>query len=1052
MFGRYRVLSFIAEGGMGVVVRAEDEKLGRVVALKRLTAASIGAPESRRRLVAEARAAARLRHPNVVTIFEIHDDDEDGEIAISMDFIDGPSLRQRLRDGPSSPVDAATMVRQVAHALDTAHRAGLVHRDVKPENVLFAPDGSAVLCDFGIVKDLAPPADGDGFRTDLDAVPGTPPYVAPELVGQGRTEPASDQFSLAVTTFEALTGVLPWGRGAPLEGHQVFAAILMDPIPAAHELRAELPPEASAVLSRATAKSPDDRYADCTAFANDLAVALGVADAAAAPVWTTPASNPTPRPAGAGEAPETTAPMAPTGSGGAKPPPGPGPTTPARSGSYPFPPLALRPWLVWGGIALALGMIVFVARSGPRAFTTGGPLAATVACPVLDARLPDGSPAPWIGAAVANQACRRIAIRLGGRPDNVRPPSQLLEAEVGPSLSVAVDPYRSPKVVASSHDAAESYDFVVDGSAGLSPTGDFEVTLALRRGGRSRPFASAEATHRGLAFAVERALRVLEREGHLSRAPLDPDIAAVETWRDVAAALTAEDLSFAIRAGFEAPRLCEDARLRANELGAWVSTFRTVCETWRIRGGLDPDASWPEPSVPERPAGRLSILASSPECDEACISELDRLLEGEDDDYVEAVLAAARGGAAQFRGDDDLARALGARAVQATPSHEAGHSVRTGVSHLSPAAVTDYLLWFPDRTDAHHMHAQWALDTGSEATLSSALRRAYQIGWANGFHGLRYVDHLFATGRDNEAEAAAVRFQSGPDWLRLAGTYVSARAELRRGRLAEAPGCLFQALLDVERFGYGEQFGDMEALELYRRALIEVQERPDDAQLTRLVTHLLGDPAHLRTNQQYWMLPVLSLCAWTTGEPARACVERLERQPMRDAVYPAVSSCYDGLLHWVAGEVDEAAQVWWAASLNDKDGAYLLCDVPSPVFDSMAERQTDPGTRDDWLDRAQALDRKRAGQEDFNGVDPALARMAARAHRRGLLARDEGRPEDAAAFCRDATTWARQIVEAWNPTVLDLRLPAVPRMRAILASCADGVPDASDVDARVPSP
>jgi predicted Ser/Thr protein kinase/tetratricopeptide (TPR) repeat protein len=213
--GRYRLHGELGRGGMAVVHRAIDRQLEREVALKLVRPDRVSARE-RARLVREARALAKLRHPNVVTVYDV--EEHDGQLAIAMALIDGGSLRAWLAAAPRAPAAIVAVLAAAGRGLAAAHRAGLVHRDFKPDNVLIDRDGVAHVADFGLARaiDVGDGEDATTGGADEPAVTqaglviGTPPYLAPELLDGGAATPASDQYAFAVTLVEAVAGRRPF--------------------------------------------------------------------------------------------------------------------------------------------------------------------------------------------------------------------------------------------------------------------------------------------------------------------------------------------------------------------------------------------------------------------------------------------------------------------------------------------------------------------------------------------------------------------------------------------------------------------------------------------------------------------------------------------------------------------------------------------------------------------------------------------------------------------------------------------------------------------------
>jgi CheY-like chemotaxis protein/predicted Ser/Thr protein kinase len=266
--GAYRVQSTLGRGGMGVVYRAEHIHLGRPVALKVLAPGLAG--DFRERFVRESRIAASLSHPNIVTVYDAGD--ERGVPWIAMQLIEGTDLRQLVtEDGPRDSEQVVNITGQVASALDAAHAAGLVHRDVKPGNILLN-GAHAWLSDFGLTKRLS-------SRTDLTAasdIVGTPDYLAPEQIEGGAVTGRVDQYALACVVHHALVGTPPFEGESDIA---VMQAHLTTAAPRVSEARPELPAEVDEVLSRAMAKDPGERFPATSDFADALATALGVDDA-----------------------------------------------------------------------------------------------------------------------------------------------------------------------------------------------------------------------------------------------------------------------------------------------------------------------------------------------------------------------------------------------------------------------------------------------------------------------------------------------------------------------------------------------------------------------------------------------------------------------------------------------------------------------------------------------------------------------------------------------------------------------------------------------------
>ena len=261
----YRIEELLGRGGMGEVHRAIDARLGRPVALKLLAEGAAGDE----RLLRESRLAAGLDHPNVIPIYEVGE--LDGRLFLAMRYVGGGDLKALLRrEGALAPARAVAIAAQVADALDAAHRRGLVHRDVKPSNVLLdSQDGRehCYLADFGLTQGVSDRGLADGrFMGTID-------YVAPEQIRGEPLDGRADQYGLACLLFECLTGSVPYQRRSHVAA---LFAHLEDPVPSASERAPELPQALDAVLARGMAKRPDERFDSCAALVEAARDALGL--------------------------------------------------------------------------------------------------------------------------------------------------------------------------------------------------------------------------------------------------------------------------------------------------------------------------------------------------------------------------------------------------------------------------------------------------------------------------------------------------------------------------------------------------------------------------------------------------------------------------------------------------------------------------------------------------------------------------------------------------------------------------------------------------------
>jgi eukaryotic-like serine/threonine-protein kinase len=273
VISRYRILTHLGKGGMGEVWLAQDTMLDRKVALKFLRQLFTGDPDRLQRFFREAKAASALNHPNIITIYEIGQ--ADGINFITTEFIEGVTMRARLNEGRPDLAETLWLIQQVAAALETAHKAGIVHRDVKPENIMVRPDGLVKVLDFG----LARISEGGHGRFGPDTPPGarahheprtllgTISYMSPEQARGLDVDARSDIFSLGIVLYEMVSGHLPFPGKTPTD--KIVAIVDRPPLPLAG-YAPDAPPELEQIIGRALEKDPAARYAAVREMAADL--------------------------------------------------------------------------------------------------------------------------------------------------------------------------------------------------------------------------------------------------------------------------------------------------------------------------------------------------------------------------------------------------------------------------------------------------------------------------------------------------------------------------------------------------------------------------------------------------------------------------------------------------------------------------------------------------------------------------------------------------------------------------------------------------------------
>ena len=274
-FGRFRVVSELGRGAMGVVYRAEDTTLGRVVAIKTIALSGTSREERDQheaRFLQEARAAARISHPAVITIYEMG---REGDVAfMAMELLEGVDLRELIFTASLTPSQAFTIAATVAEGLACAHEQGIVHRDVKPGNIMVLPDGRVKIMDFGIARLHEPTV-----KTQTGLLLGSPQYMSPEQIVGRPIDHRADVFSLGLVFYEMLTGVRPFaGEDIP---ELTFKVANMPATPPSHLVEG-LPAVVDMIVARALKKNADERYASAADLARDLWAAIPEVKAAEA--------------------------------------------------------------------------------------------------------------------------------------------------------------------------------------------------------------------------------------------------------------------------------------------------------------------------------------------------------------------------------------------------------------------------------------------------------------------------------------------------------------------------------------------------------------------------------------------------------------------------------------------------------------------------------------------------------------------------------------------------------------------------------------------------
>ncbi|MCW2759725.1 MAG: protein kinase, partial [Nocardioidaceae bacterium] len=260
--GRYKVGARVARGGMATVYEATDTRLDRTVAIKVMHAGFVEDETFARRFRREAQAAARLAHQNVVAVFDQGDDD--GTLFLVMEFVSGITLRDLIREqSPLNPIRVMSLIEPVLSALAAAHRSGMIHRDVKPENVLLAEDGRIKVADFGLARAV----NSETQHTGTGVLIGTVSYLSPELVIAGEADARADVYAAGVMIYEMLTGAKPHQADSPI---QVAYKHVHEDVPAPSSVVPGIPAYVDALVARATARDRELRPADAAVLLHQV--------------------------------------------------------------------------------------------------------------------------------------------------------------------------------------------------------------------------------------------------------------------------------------------------------------------------------------------------------------------------------------------------------------------------------------------------------------------------------------------------------------------------------------------------------------------------------------------------------------------------------------------------------------------------------------------------------------------------------------------------------------------------------------------------------------
>jgi len=984
---RYTIVGRLGRGGMGVVYRARDERLGRHVAVKLVPPERVGDASALARLMREARAIAALEHPGIVQVFDVGHNEEDG-LYVVMELVRGVTLRARAEAGLSTE-EALPILRDIASTLDTAHRHGFVHRDVKPDNVMIRDDGRVTLLDFGLVKtvELSSFDTANGLEdkssglTQDGAIVGSFDYIAPEQT-EGEAGPPADQFALAVTAYHILTGSLPWPASTPLAA--ITRRLCEPPMPPT-EARADLPAPVDAVLTRALAKDPTARYDSVGAFIKELEAAFDEA------------------PSGARRAASVDRPS--TAVHGAEA---------SRRGSTRR--MSVVRAAVLSLLAAVTVVVVIASLDASAPLDTGAERDAVsapptteagpdIACPILEAEGVE-PPVAWLGAAASDLACRWVHWWLGGETGTTLTPAELLGVPSLPADGTVNDPFvdagiRDKTLQAARQDAKA----LIDGRVKRTVAG-FNVDLTLRASDRALlGKGSGEAAT--LHLAVHQAMAALAEAERFPARRSVPD--HVEAWTGIATpeqGIALEVARGAILTSFEAASSCGVVHGASPDALVFADLVHE-CAHW-----LPTDVTLPPPTLDRTTRPRLAATAprfarTHPDEDHLKLaSELAALRQEEATVEGRAALALAEARILTALPDERgrgalVLRAAVAEAPRSWPLREAlltssGRSGYLGV--VRSAAV-----WTPANADvwAYFVLAR-QIDSPTRHRLTL---RAHELAPTAPNHGAMHAKLLLATGHNEVAREIATRFaQHGRDPDDVLGSeYIAALVDMSDARFDRALGRLREALLATRTFGWFRN-NDVNAVRGAWRLskLLGRSREVADALSSHLV--LSGDVQLVSENRLY-IGPLIQLCMDASPDIARPCLDRIGREHSRGNVRQLDSSSafLAGARQYIDGH-DRAAVDLWRPLLEDAFHAKLL---PVDAFDRAGEHQL-----------ADRLDALREESRRLHGEALSTPRIAVRAAKTGDVER--------------ARRHAKRAIDAW--ATADAPVPAVDEMRVLLRS------------------
>lgn len=788
-FERYTIEALLGEGGMGRVYRVFDPKLQRRVALKVLHAGPADDTstwgEAVARMLREARAAAALDHPNVVGIFDLGE--FEGVPYIAMEFVAGVPLRNLVGAPDVAVSQRIRWLADVARALAAAHDAGIIHRDVKPENVLVRKDGVVKVLDFGIARRIQmagfdPTADtlpgGPATITMKGALVGTPAYMAPEQVLSEHVDERADQFAWAVTAYELLSGALPWDKSDPVA---LLGAVLSRQPPPVSERCPEVPPAVASIISRCMSKSRDDRFPTMRSVVEALDELAASGPSRSVPaVLASLTSLPAP-------------PMAVT------PPPAVSGARTLRAGEAPKQPRWRLAAIAAVVIALSASAGVLAARKYAASRSPLGRPDTVLACPVFAASGVD-EPSGWLGAATANLACTRARILLGGRYERTLPPAALLDLPTAPVDDFPRDPFGAPaareKTIAAAKQRAAAW---LDGQV-REKHPKLEVSIVLRK-----PDGTEVARGVGARTELNQAVRDAFEQLIAARAlpyseALDPGYAAWSPARDVPAALAALDLGRAGTVLASVPSECARALPLRERMGAeWLGTG-VVCH----------DVPEVKPPAIDRGSGAAFAKSAAwfpsfgfDQDRKALAAEAAKWRETDPDPYGQRVLARLEASLWYAAGEHARARQVALAAVQEIPSDpELWSTLQQASYRMTGHAATSraWAAWIPEEPESWNALV-YSDKFDTHAQRVAYLERVLVLSSDHPQYAINLAGMMLDGGMRERVRALAAHLVLQGPTRKVAHELIEGLVEASEGRFSAAMDRWTNVLLELDQLG-----------------------------------------------------------------------------------------------------------------------------------------------------------------------------------------------------------------------------------------------------------